>query len=238
MFADVETTRPWVGWYEAIEDLIPTLPDSQFAPWQLKRLPDEIRTMLVAQSGYAGSVVVSSVGEPAFVITANGNQTKIRGLIVSNAKTEYSDGVRDESTPAFTVTGESRGRVKAFLMGKNQDKFWDGLRWFVKPAQTIGGNEHGSKAFVVDGKNSRIGMGATVVDEASPIFTLQASQAKGMPRAYVNHRVVSLSVEAMARLQSFPDGFLFSANKTVAAREIGNAVPPLAYQRIIESLLT
>lgn len=43
MFADMETTRPWVGWYEAIEDLIPTLPDSKFAPWQLKRLPEEIK---------------------------------------------------------------------------------------------------------------------------------------------------------------------------------------------------
>lgn len=35
--------EPWIGWYEAIEDLIPTLPDSQFAPWQLERLPDALR---------------------------------------------------------------------------------------------------------------------------------------------------------------------------------------------------
>jgi len=32
----------WVGWYAAIEDLIPSLPESQFAPWQEKRLPQEL----------------------------------------------------------------------------------------------------------------------------------------------------------------------------------------------------
>jgi DNA (cytosine-5)-methyltransferase 1 len=30
----------WRGWYGAIEDLIPTLPESAFADWQLARLPD------------------------------------------------------------------------------------------------------------------------------------------------------------------------------------------------------
>jgi site-specific DNA-cytosine methylase len=28
----------WVSWYEAIEDLLDTLPESEFAPWQLKNL--------------------------------------------------------------------------------------------------------------------------------------------------------------------------------------------------------
>jgi DNA (cytosine-5)-methyltransferase 1 len=28
----------WVSWYEAIQDLIPTLPDTEFAPWQLRKL--------------------------------------------------------------------------------------------------------------------------------------------------------------------------------------------------------
>jgi site-specific DNA-cytosine methylase len=32
----------WVGWYEAIEDLIDTLPESRFAEWQLRRLKPEL----------------------------------------------------------------------------------------------------------------------------------------------------------------------------------------------------
>lgn len=29
--------KKWAGWYDAIEDLIPSLPDAKFAPWQLKQ---------------------------------------------------------------------------------------------------------------------------------------------------------------------------------------------------------
>src|SRR3990167_3357233 len=31
---------PWMGWYEAIEDIIPSLPESHFAKWQIDRLPE------------------------------------------------------------------------------------------------------------------------------------------------------------------------------------------------------
>lgn len=31
---------PWVGWYEAIADLIPELPETELANWQIERLPD------------------------------------------------------------------------------------------------------------------------------------------------------------------------------------------------------
>ena len=45
--------KKWVGWYESIKDLIPTLPESQFAPWQLARLPEDMReTMTVDSAGY------------------------------------------------------------------------------------------------------------------------------------------------------------------------------------------
>ena len=37
----------WTGWYEAIEDLIPTLPESQLAPWQIRRLPKELTGSLI-----------------------------------------------------------------------------------------------------------------------------------------------------------------------------------------------
>ncbi len=40
------TKARWVSWYEAVEDLITTLPDSHFAPWQINRLPDELMTRL------------------------------------------------------------------------------------------------------------------------------------------------------------------------------------------------
>jgi len=195
---------PWVGWYTAIEDILHTLPDTQFAPWQMARLPkDLLTTILVAQGGYNGTVVTAGQNDPAFTITANSNQVGIR----------------------------------AFLVSKNNDKFGDGIRYDDEPAQTIGANEHGSRAFIVDSKNSgNFGGPLTIRQAREPMFALCASQAKGMPRAAMGHRVVSMTTRALARFQSFPDWYQLPDRKTLAAKGIGNAVPPLMYQRILEGL--
>lgn len=46
---------PWVGWYEAIEDLIPDLPETKLANWQLERMPKDLReSLLVCGMGNRG----------------------------------------------------------------------------------------------------------------------------------------------------------------------------------------
>jgi DNA (cytosine-5)-methyltransferase 1 len=137
-----------VGWYEAIEDILHTLPDSQFAPWQLERLPEEIKQTLM---------------------------------------------------------------------------LWN--------------NEHGSKAFIIDGKNSgNFGNGPTILNGEDRIFTIQASQAKGMPRAFTGCRIVAMTPRALARFQSIPDWVVLPESKTLAAKVIGNAVPPLVMEKVYKDL--
>lgn len=41
------TMPRWVSWYEAIEDLIPTLPDSEFRPWHIPRIPNDCDDFLI-----------------------------------------------------------------------------------------------------------------------------------------------------------------------------------------------
>jgi len=163
---------PWVGWYAAIEDLIPTLPESKLAPWQLARLPKELRE----------SVLFSS----------NGNAES------------YGDHHADAGEPALSVTAQALGRARAVLIDT--------------------------------GNTSR---DATSIAADTPAMTVQSwhgrrpSQA---PLAALAARVVSMTPRCLARFQSVPDDYRLPTKRTLAARVIGNMVPPLLMQRIAEGL--
>src|SRR5712675_1638037 len=49
---------------------------------------------------------------------------------------------------------------------------------------------------------------------------------------YDSKQARTISVREAARLQSFPDGFMFSGTMNPAFRQIGNAVPPLLAHQI------
>lgn len=172
--------EPWVGWYEAIEDLIPTLPGSQLAPWQLKGLELD-DTTLVDSAGYPGT-----------------------------------DGVRipvtrksDEPANTIVANRASRG-MRAFLVGGQ----------FARPAS---------------GNSDPRPVQTRRADE--PSYTVTA-QNKGDWRVWLRKgRVVQMTPRALARLQSFPDSYVLPSNKGLACKIIGNAVPPLLYQKIVAQLL-
>ncbi len=205
----------WVGWYESISDIIDTLPDSQFAPWQMERLPEELKNN--------------------FLFMAEHHKHSEQGR-------EGRGGIIPETCSANTVVTGSGSGTKAFLVGKNADKYGDGLRWWSEPAQTIGANEHGSKAFVVDCQkagDTTGDRGVTIRGGDEPCFTLTSGTGQRRPaRAYDGvGRVVAMTSRALARFQSFPDWYRLPDSKSLAAKIIGNAVPPVGYEKIIGGLL-
>jgi DNA (cytosine-5)-methyltransferase 1 len=54
---------------------------------------------------------------------------------------------------------------------------------------------------------------------------------------YDNAQARTISVREAARLQSFPDGFVFCGTMNPAFRQIGNAVPPLLAKAVASELL-
>lgn len=55
---------------------------------------------------------------------------------------------------------------------------------------------------------------------------------------YDSEQARTISVREAARLQSFPDGFVFCGTMNPAFRQIGNAVPPLMARALAQTILT
>lgn len=237
---------PWIGWYAAVADLIDTLPETQFAPWQLARLPELLRTVLVPQGGDQHyDLGVKGMEEPSMTITANHNQLGIKAFLVSNAKTEFGDGLRSSDEPALIVTSQSNGRLRAFLMpGGGNTNFEEaypgrGCRYESEPARTVTTvTEAGGampKAWLIGGDNTS--NGTTMRTDTEPALTVTTGGPKHPSRSLLSSgKVVSMSPRCLARFQSFPDTFALPDNARLAAKGIGNACAPLLMQRIYEQL--
>ena len=166
---------PWAGWYAAIEDLLPTLPESRLAPWQLARLPEELR----------GAVLVT-----------NGKAAPGREDVAARFFWQ------DEA--AGTVTSQAFGRTRAVLLDMHNA---------ARDATVRGANEPCST-------------------QGSSMASRPSHQLAVLPS-----RVVSMTPRCLARFQSVPDSYILPDKRTLAAKVIGNMVPPLLMQRIAENML-
>lgn len=105
-------TKPWAGWHEAIEDLIPDLKGTQFAPWQWDRLPDELelcphRAFILGQGERSQPKFADA---PADTVTANNNQTGVKMLIIDSANSNSNTAGEKTCLPkAFVVDCQNNG---------------------------------------------------------------------------------------------------------------------------------
>ena len=187
----------WVSWYEAIEDILHTLPESQFAPWQMARMPELMRSFLMQVQGEAGDGVRWDT-EPMQTVTVAHGAAKYRAFIVPGGNDSFPQ--RDDSEHGFTiVAGHGGGGCRA---------------WLVNESSTM-------EVRAADGSS------------AAQVASYRNTGQRGL---IGDGHVVAMTPRALARFQSFPDWYQLPSNARLAAKGIGNAVPPLLYQRVIESL--
>ncbi len=198
----------WNGWYAAIADILHTLPPTEPAPWQLARLPTELReTMLYAQNdshdrhGNSYGSTGRAADDPALTISTT-SAGWWKAYIVGGGNTQLGqiDSVaRPDSAPMFTVSASDGARKVAaayLLSGENAGQEW--------------------------GKGYRTG------DE--PAFSL-SSAAKGTSRAVITGRWVRMTVQALGRFQAVPDSYV-----GLTPEINGNGVPCDLARAIMESL--
>jgi site-specific DNA-cytosine methylase len=205
-------TQPWRGWHEAIEDLIPDLPESQFADWQMDRMPNEPK-------------------EDFLVMTSNTNRNGVDNVA--------GRGWLEVDRPANTVCSSLGGGMpRAFILGQGS---YSKPKETADPADTVtaNSNQTGVKAFVVDCQYNNFNgeRGLIIRQQNQPIFTMTASANRRPIRAGLETgRVVSMTPRCLARFQDFPDWFALPDNRALACRGIGNALPPGLYRAVLKSL--
>lgn len=92
-----------IGWYEAIADLIPTLPETTLAPWQQKKFPDLVNPAIIPTQNFAQPATTE---EPAPAI--QGTNKVYRALIKRVGGGRDSDRLYQCDEPSFTIRAVGR----------------------------------------------------------------------------------------------------------------------------------
>jgi DNA (cytosine-5)-methyltransferase 1 len=179
-----DNLKSWVGWYEAIKDLIPDMQLTELSAnqklalreWNLNHpLLIEGRTRSRAENGRGDRLAIRLGNEPTVTVQAgNSAPNQIPRLLIPTI------GYHSDLPPIYHQN-QLAPTVKAMMMS--------------------------------DGDSER----------------------KGCWRLIDNCDVREMSVRGLAKLQTFPDDMILSGNKGLDCKIIGNAIPPLALQRILEN---
>lgn len=105
----------WIGWHQAIFDIIHTLPESKFAKWQIPKLPKEIVDSLILDCQNAGdpdengnrSVTIRSGKEPMFTVSSSMSKRPARAWLIAQGGYDGDIVHRADDEPSFTITANN-----------------------------------------------------------------------------------------------------------------------------------
>ena len=244
MIHELPAPVPRVGWYQAIEDLLPSCPETKLAHWQIIRLPDDLRTLLMSNGGEHGDLYRDVCEEAPTVTEQSGG--RVKALLHMTRNTQIADpagtGLKNVGEPAGTVCASGSQSARAIIFGDDaspDEKL--SLRNAADPVFciTTSAASHPIRVAVIDGQASPDEK-LTISEGADPVFTITASAGKRPLRTVIagaSFRIVKLTPRCLARFQTFPDNYILPDNNRIAYTAIGNAVPCLMAKRIIESLI-
>lgn len=241
---------PWVGWYAAIEDILHTLPPTKSAPWQMKRLPAELRDgLLIGAGGYAGEIVQRECDDPAFTIAHGGNGNshpkpshQPKAYIVGGGNTgdaKISSHARAADEPMFTVRNGQHGSPERALLLSGAMAGGDYLvtRNSDEPAVTVIAADERKmpvRALLIGGQyQNPAGSAERIVQHAhpsSPSWTVTTGAHKDT-RAVIEGYWVRMTIQALGRFQTVPDDYI-----GLTSEINGNGVPCEEAKCIMESL--
>ena len=228
-----DTLDEWVGWYEAIEDLIPTLPETELADWQKERLPNELCETTMAPVQGADSTDFPGKN-PSQTVPVKGHSTGNWSAIICDTQPNARGDNRQEGQPTKSVDATHSANRRAVLVGTNTV---DGDAPPIRqdgPALTQRPNDDGRLRAVLVNESSTL----EEREAAEPAASQVATERNQRQRAIMHRRVVQMTPRALARFQTFPDGYDLPDTKSLACRIIGNAVPPLAMKKWAQQWVT
>ncbi len=140
-------------------------------------------------------------------------------------RTEYSEHFR---WPVRSARAKSVGAILYDLMTANgwkQAAAWRAKANRIAPTIVGGSHKHGGPD--LGPTRARHAWAALGVDGLGIAGSAPDPDFDGMPR---------LTVRMVARIQGFPDEWVFSGGKTASYRQVGNAFPPPVARSVAESL--
>ena len=251
--------QPWNGWYGAIADLLPSCKPSHLTVRQIQALEkkgwaiDNKPAVLVERQMKFRDSQIKEVDEPVQTILANydGGGRLPKAVLVDGKGNFYGSSYTscDSEPPSFAVTANmDRNISRAVLIESKQHSVSQNVtRLEGEPSYTVIADQgHAPRAVIIERTGYRNDRDPMIRDADEPSQTIRAAvgcDERGGYRSPITALLEKADVRALdyrclARLQSFPDSYVWGKSAGKNCKAIGNAVPCLFAQRVIESVVS